>query len=79
MDVLESGLTLKMTRVPYIKSAIATPASLVNSAITSYTFLFTPTVPINNSYSVIIVFPSEITIPTDPNLYKCSSEDTSII
>lgn len=65
MDTLESGLIIKMTRVPYIKSVLVTPSSLINSAITNYTFIITTTVPINNSYSVIFQFPPEITLPTD--------------
>ena len=65
MDANDVGFTLQMTDVPFIRSVIVNPASSVNSAITSYTFLITPTVPINNSYSVIIKFPPEIKLPTD--------------
>jgi hypothetical protein len=65
MDVLESGVTIKMTGVPYIKSIIVNPGSTVNSAVTSYTFLVTPTVPINNSYSIVFKFPPEIKLPSD--------------
>jgi hypothetical protein len=79
MDVLDGGVTVKMKGVPYIKSIIVNPASTVNSAITSYTFLVTPTVPINNSYSIIFKFPPEIKLPSDQSLYKCSSDDVNLI
>jgi len=79
MDALESGLTLKMTTVPFIKSVLVTPASSVNSAITSYTFLITPTIPVNNTYSVILKFPPEVGLPKDFSTLKCTSEDTSLI
>ncbi len=65
MDAKEIGITIKMTKVPYIRSVVLTPGSLVNSAITNYTFLITPTVPLNNSFSVIIVFPPEVTLPSN--------------
>jgi hypothetical protein len=65
MDTLDAGLTVKMSRVPFIRSVIATPGSLVNSAIGNYTFLITPVVPLSNQFSVIIVFPQEILIPLD--------------
>lgn len=65
MDQIESGLKIKMTNVPYIKSVIVTPGSLVNSAITNYTFLITSAIPINSTYSVIVIYPTEITLPTD--------------
>ena len=71
MDLIESGITLKMQQVPYINSVIATPGSLVNSAITNYTFLITPSVPLNNSYSVLITFPPEITQPNATQGYGC--------
>ena len=58
MDQLLSGLTLKMTQVPYIKSVIINPGSLVNAAITSYTFLITPTVPVFNQYAIIFTAPN---------------------
>lgn len=79
MDSLDSGLTLKMTRVPFIKSVLVTPASTVNAALTSYTFLVTPTVPVNNTYSVIITFPEEVPLPSDTSAFKCSSDDTNLI
>jgi hypothetical protein len=79
MDSLQSGVTIKMTGVPFIRSVIVNPASTVNSAITSYTFLITPTIPINNSYSIILKFPPEIELPTDQSLYKCTSDDFNII
>jgi hypothetical protein len=79
MDSLQSGVTIKMTGVPFIRSVIVNPASTVNSAVTSYTFLITPTIPINNSYSIIVKFPPEIELPTDQSLYKCTSDDFNII
>ena len=68
-----------MSGVPFIRSVIVNSASTVNSAITSYTFLITPTIPINNSYSIILKFPPEIELPTDQSLYKCTSDDFNII
>jgi hypothetical protein len=65
MDILTSGLTIKMTKVPYIRSVLVEPASLINSAITKYNFIVTPTVPVNNTYFVVIKFPPEIKLPTD--------------
>jgi|LauGreDrversion4_2_1035121.scaffolds.fasta_scaffold09923_3 hypothetical protein len=79
MDVLTSGLTIKMTRVPFIRSVLVEPLSLINSAITRYTFIVTSTVPVNSTYSVIIKFPSEVTLPKDPAMYKCYSDDVNLI
>lgn len=79
MDILSSGLTIKMTKVPFIRSVLVEPASLTNSAITRYNFIVTSTVPVNSTYSVIIKFPPEVKLPSDPSLYKCSSDDISLI
>ena len=79
MDILTSGLTLKMTQVPYIRSVLVETSSLINSALSKYTFIITPTVPINNTYSIVVKFPPEITLPSDPSIYKCSSDDLQLI
>lgn len=50
MDQLLTGLTLTMKFVPNLRSVLLTPGSLINSAITNYTFLITSPVPVNNSF-----------------------------
>ena len=79
MDILSSGLTIQMTKVPFIRSVLVEPASLTNSAITRYNFIVTSTVPVNSTYSVIIKFPPEVILPSDPSMYKCASDDINLI
>lgn len=68
-----------MQRVPFIKAVVMTPGSLINSAVSNFTFLITPTVPINNSHVLIVTFPPEITLPKSSSSFLCVSPDTNVI
>jgi hypothetical protein len=78
MDQKTSGITVTMTLTAYMKNVIVTMGSYVNAAVTSYTFTITASVPITESYYLIIKFPSEIYLPTSSSSLACKSSDTTI-
>jgi hypothetical protein len=67
-----------MTTTAFMKSVFVNLGSYINAAVTSYTFLITPTVPVIETHLVIIQFPPEVTLPTSESSLSCSSTDTTI-
>jgi hypothetical protein len=67
-----------MTSAAQMVSASLSLSSYVNAATTKYTFQMAASIPIAESNKIIIVFPTEVTLPTAEADLACTTSDTQL-